>query len=117
MVDSLLPTIGGEMMKILCSRVTAKLLFGLLCAIAPSAAPQAPSPSVPTASAAAASQEQVSPEEKRKRKDWNDSMMRKAAPKKGCFNAAYPSVEWKEVTCVKSPNLPALPRRGPRPAV
>ncbi len=103
-------------MKNLCSRVMATSLFGLLCAFAPSAKTQSP-PNGPTASAAAASQEQVSPEEKKKRTDWNDSIMRKAAPKKGCFTAAYPSTDWKEVTCVKSPNLPALPHHGPRPAV
>jgi hypothetical protein len=44
-------------------------------------------------------------------------MMKKEAPKKGCFNATYPATEWKEVACVKSPNIPAPPRRGPRPAV
>jgi hypothetical protein len=108
------------MMKILRSGVTATLLFGLLYALAPSAAPQAPpkaSPKKPTAPAAAATEEQLSPEEKKKRKDWNDSMLRKAAPKKGCFNADYPSTEWKEVPCVKAPTFPAPPRHGPPPAV
>jgi hypothetical protein len=108
------------MMKMLRSGVTATLLFGLLYALALSAAPQTPpkaSPKKPTATAAAAAEEQVSPEEKKQRKDWNDSMLRKAAPKKGCFNAAYPSTEWKEVPCVKAPNIPMVPRRGPRPFV
>jgi len=108
------------MMKMLRSGVTATLLFGLLYTLAPSAASQAPSkasPKKPTATAAAAAEEQVSPEEKKKRKDWKDSMLRKAAPKKGCFNAAYPSTEWKEAPCVKAPNIPAIPRHGPRPAV
>lgn len=59
----------------------------------------------------------MSIEEKKKRHDWKDSMVRKAAPKKGRFNAAYPSTEWKEVPCVKAPNIPAPPRHGPRPAV
>ena len=105
-------------MKMLRSGVTATLLFGLLYALAPSAASQAP-PKKPTATAAAAAaaEEQVSPEEATKRKDWKDSMLRKAAPQKGCFNAAYPSTEWKEVACVKAPNIPAIPRHGPRPAV
>jgi hypothetical protein len=108
------------MMKMLRSGVITALLFGLLYALAPSAAPQAPpkaSPKKPTATAAAAAEEQVSPEERQRRKDWKDSMVRKAAPKKGCFNAAYPSTEWKEVPCVKAPNIPAPPRHGPRPAV
>jgi hypothetical protein len=57
----------------------------------------------------------MSPEEKKKRKDWNDSMLRKPAPKKGCFSAAYPSTEWKEVPCVKAPNIPATPRHRSDP--
>jgi hypothetical protein len=108
------------MMKILRSGVTATLLFGLLYALAPSAAPQAPpkaSPKKPTATAAATTEEQLSPEEKKKRKDWNDSMMRKAAPKKGCFKASYPETDWVEVPCGKGRQFPAIPRHGPRPAV
>jgi hypothetical protein len=60
---------------------------------------------------------QTSLEEAKKRKYWGDQMLRKPAPKKGCFDAAYPSTEWKEVPCVKAPNIPAIPRHGPRPAV
>jgi hypothetical protein len=108
------------MTKIIRSGITATLLFGLWCSFAPSAASQAPpkaSAKKPAATAAGTPDEQVPPEEKRKRKDWSDSMQRKAAPKKGCFNAAYPSTEWKEVPCVKAPNIPAPPRHGPRPAV
>lgn len=108
------------MMKMLRSGVTATLLFGLLYALAPSAASQAPpkaSSQKPTATAAAAAEEQVSPGEKKKRKDWNDSMLRKAAPKQGCFKANYPSTDWKEVKCVAPPKHPALPRFGPRPGV
>jgi hypothetical protein len=61
--------------------------------------------------------QQLSPEEKQKRKDWHDSMLRKPAPKNGCFNAAYPNTEWQEVPCVAAPNIPSIPRHGPRPAV
>jgi hypothetical protein len=108
------------MMKMLRSGVTATLLFGLLYALALSVAPQAPpkaSPKKPTATAAAAAEEQVSPEEAKKRKDWALSMHKKAAPKKGCFNAAYPSTEWKEVPCGPAHHIPMVPRRGPRPFV
>jgi len=106
------------MMKMLRSGVTATLLFGLLYALAPSAAPQAPpkaSPKKPTATAAAAAEEQVSPEEKKRRNDWSDSMVRQAAPRKGCFTAAYPSTEWKEVPCGPAHKIPLIPRHGPRP--
>ncbi|TAM82476.1 MAG: hypothetical protein EPN47_07365 [Acidobacteria bacterium] len=46
---------------------------------------------------------QVSAEENRKRKEWHDSMLRKPVPKKGCFHATYPSLEWQEVACVAPP--------------
>jgi hypothetical protein len=55
--------------------------------------------------------------ETKRRRDWGDQMLRKPAPRAGCFDAAYPSTDWTEVTCVKAPNIPALPRHGPRPAV
>ena len=113
---------------ILGSKLMATFLFGGLCALGPSVAPKAQPQAAPkgqpqaaakksTANAAAAANEQMSPEERRKRKDWNDLMMRKPAPKKGCFTGDYPSTEWKKVPCVKAPNIPAIPRHGPRPAV
>lgn len=107
-------------MKMLRFRVAAMLLFGLFSTYASSGAPKVPPqerPKTSASKASAATQEEVSPEEKKRRKDWNDSMLRKAAPKKGCFKADYPSTEWKEVPCVKAPNIPAPPRHGPRPAV
>ena len=90
---------------------TGTIMSALFCAHASfAAAPQPPQ-------ASAAANEQVSPEEAKHRKDWNDSMVKKAAPKKGCFSATYPKTEWQEVPCVKAPNIPAIPRHGPRPAV
>jgi hypothetical protein len=38
-------------------------------------------------------------------------------PKKGCFQASYPSREWREVPCTTTPNYPMPPRRGTRPLV
>jgi hypothetical protein len=70
-------------MKMFRFRATAMLLFGLFSAYALSGAPKVPPqerPKTPTSKAAAAAQEQVSPEERQKRKDWNDGMLRKAAP-------------------------------------
>jgi hypothetical protein len=108
------------MMKMLRPGVTATLVFGLLHGLASAAAPQAPprpASKKAAATATAAAKEPVTPEETKKRTDWSDAMLRKAAPKKGCFNAAYPRTEWQEVTCVAAPNIPAGPRHGPRPAV
>src|SRR6266852_3046932 len=94
------------MMKMLRFRLTAMLLFGLFYTH-PSSDAQTPppqgQPKAPAASATAGAEEQLSPEEKKKRKDWNESMLRKPVPKKGCFNAAYPTLEWREVPCVAPP--------------
>jgi len=90
-------------MKTLSSGVVAALLSVILHSPAFAQTPPAP--------------EKVSPEEATKRKDWNDSMLRKTSPKKGCFRADYPSTDWKEVACVPAPNHPAIPSHGPRPSV
>src|SRR5438874_1614427 len=94
-------------MKTLRSGFTATLLVGLLYSLPSSGAPKKAPPKAPP----------VTPEEKKKRRDWSDSMLRKAAPKKGCFRSAYPKTEWQEVPCVAAPNVPAPPRHGGRPAV
>jgi hypothetical protein len=91
----------------------ATLLMALLYAPASFAAPQsAPKPEVRSAA-----NEQVSPEEAKQRKNWNRSMMQKAAAKKGCFTAAYPNTQWQEVPCGPTRNIPMIPRHGPRPNV
>ena len=46
---------------------------------------------------------------------WRVSMAQIPLPKKGCFEASYPSKEWREVPSAKAPPYPMLPRRGPRP--
>lgn len=44
--------------------------------------------------------------------NWRASIARTATPGKGCYEAAYPLTEWKEVACVTAPNIPYLPRSG-----
>ena len=107
-------------MKMLRSSVMAMLIFGLLYAHASSAVPksQPKAPQrTPTPVTTAAAQEQVSLDEANKRKDWSQSMLKKAAPKQGCFSAAYPRAEWQEVPCEAAPNIPMVPRSGLRPFV
>ncbi len=77
------------------------LLIGLLYTHAASAAQKKP-PKTPPKPAQAAN-EQLSPEEANKRKDWALSMHKMAVPKKGCFTATYPSLQWREVACVAPP--------------
>jgi hypothetical protein len=61
--------------------------------------------------------EKLPPEELRLREDWRISMAQVPLPKKGCFQSLYPNREWREVTCIPTPNYPMPPRRGPRPLV
>jgi len=108
-------------MKILRSASTATLLIGLLSSHAslaqPKGPPKAPQKLGAAAEASAAANEKVTPEEAKKRRDWAVSMHKKGAPKKGCFTATYPGAEWKEGKCVAVPNIPFIPRHGPRPFV
>lgn len=52
--------------------------------------------------------------EARERKEWSLSMSRKAAPRSGCFTAAFPGTEWRPASCVAPPNIPMPPRIAPR---
>src|ERR1700761_1432059 len=67
-----------------------------------------------------AANQRLTPDELRLRQDWHLSMAQIPLPKKGCFQAQYPNKQWREVTCVPTPNyplLPAPPRHGARPLI
>ena len=49
--------------------------------------------------------------------DWRQSMMQMPVPKKGCFTATYPKIEWQEVACGSPSQFPNPPRGGPRPNI
>ena len=71
----------------------------------------------PQGKAGPPSKEKLSAEEVRLRTDWRIAMAQVPLPKKGCFQAAYPSKEWGEVLCTSTPNYPMPPRLGPRPLI
>ena len=100
-------------MKMSPLKSTATLLIAFGYAHASFAAPQQP----PKPDARAAANQQVRPEEAKRQKDWNSAMLKKEAPRKGCFIASYPNAEWQEVACKAAPNIPMVPRRGVRPLV
>src|SRR5262245_14744433 len=87
------------------SQKSAILVFALLVGVmsalsssrATAASPETPAPTQAGASAAAAAQ--PSSDEAARRKAWSEEMSRRPLPKKGCFNAKYPSPEWQEVPC------------------
>lgn len=54
----------------------------------------------------------MSSEEFKRQDGWRNAISRKAPPKKGCFTAKFPSVEWQEVPCVDAPNYPMAPKSG-----
>lgn len=51
----------------------------------------------------------------RQREIWRMAMVKTARPKKGCFTATYPKVQWREVQCVTPPPIPFGPKKGVRP--
>ena len=55
--------------------------------------------------------------EARKREEWRASIKHVPLPKNGCFTAAYPATNWKEVACGKAPAEPFMPAHGIRPAI
>lgn len=93
---------------------TAALLTGLCSIFAASAQTRTPPP---PSSAASTASRPGSPEEIKRWRDWSISIMRKPAPRKGCFAAAFPATEWREVACGPARNIPMIPKNGPRPQV
>ncbi len=87
--------IGSEAFGVL---VAAGLGSSFL-SITASAQPAATAPS----SLSAVKPHLLSPEERQKREEWQRSISRIPAPKKGCFNSSYPSLEWHEVPCGPPP--------------
>jgi hypothetical protein len=72
-------------------------------------APAEEPPPVPTPPPA------TQPPTEQSRKAWHNAMVGVPLPKKGCFEAAYPSTEWREVPCTTPPRHPLSPARGPKP--
>ena len=74
------------------------ILVGSIVACAPGKPPAPPGPS-PTTS----------------ERDFQKAMTQVPLPKKGCFEATYPTREWHEVPCTTAPTYPMSPDNGPRP--
>ena len=54
------------------------------------------------------------PPQAQSREAWRAELSRHPLPKKGCFNATYPSTEWHEVPCGPPSRHPNPPAKGPR---
>jgi hypothetical protein len=96
------------------------LLVGCLTTVcahaAPAGAMQNLTPNAAAANSAAVVQkapERLSPEELKKREPWRKAMLAIPLPKKGCFTAAYPNRQWREIPCRPStPHRPTFPHAG-----
>src|SRR5947209_2686706 len=44
------------------------------------------------------------------REAWHKAMERVPRPKKGCFKASFPALEWQEVSCAERHKRPLTPR-------
>jgi hypothetical protein len=54
----------------------------------------------------------LSTEEFKRQEEWRNTITTKPQPKKGCFTAKFPSLEWQEIPCVNGPKYPMPPRSG-----
>jgi hypothetical protein len=70
-----------------------------------------------TAQTTPPSDQQLSAEELQRLDDWHVSIAQVPSPSPGCFEAEYPSLQWREVGCVAPSNYLFLPKEGPRPFV
>jgi hypothetical protein len=48
------------------------------------------------------------------RTTWRRNLAQTPRPKRGCFTATYPDMQWKEVACAQAPNKPFPPKHGAR---
>lgn len=81
--------------------------FALPASAAPTAKPRSKAAVIPLLSA----------EEFKRQEQWRSTIATKPQPKKGCFTASYPSLEWREIPCVNGPERPMAPRSGIVPEV
>ncbi len=56
----------------------------------------------------------MSVEERAARSAWRSTLIRKPAPKQGCFHLTYPNTEWQEAPCRDAPNIPYPMKTGIR---
>ncbi len=95
--------------------VAAFLLSMCMAGIAQQAGPTPPAAKAsPPPPATTATPEPKSAEQTRLLEAWRSSMAKVPLPKKGTFEATYPSKEWRAVPSVKAPPYPMVPRSGPR---
>lgn len=81
----------------------ACLLPALCSSFAASAQSQAPSVETPAAVTIRKDQPDA-------RETWRRALLRIPRPKRGCFAASYPKLEWREVACTAAPNVPYQPK-------
>jgi hypothetical protein len=82
--------------------VAAGLGSGFLSIAASAQQPVAPAATAPS-SLSAVEPHLLSQRERQKRDEWQRSILRIPAPKKGCFSSSYPSLVWHEVPCGPPP--------------
>ena len=56
----------------------------------------------------------LSVEERAARSAWRSTLIRKPAPRQGCFHLTYPNTEWQEAPCRDAPNVPYPMKTGLR---
>src|SRR5271169_3257470 len=88
--------------------IAMSVLAGLLSPVAASAQTGTP-PSARPAPGPTASQAATQPPSAAELGAWRTKLLEVPKPKKGCFTAAFPSTEWKEMPCTTPPARPYPP--------
>jgi hypothetical protein len=111
------PSSRGRGAKAFSLLLAAGLASGFLSVTASAQPPNQPPAAAPSSQPTPPTEPPLSAEERQKREEWQRAMSQVPVPKKGCFNSAYPSLEWREVPCGAPSKYPNPPAGGARPNI
>ncbi len=100
-------------MRILGITLAACIISGSLPLVVALAQQATPPPAQRPAAAPAAQDQPTRTTVTPSRQQWGAAIARRPLPKKGCFTASYPEIEWKEVACARPSHYPNPPSKPP----
>ena len=98
-----------------CGWFAIAIILAMTLAVSPSCpatSAEAGGSSSPERAQAVAAPVGLTESEQRARRAWRAEMSKRPVPKNGCYHAAYPDTEWREVQCGRPSPVPNQPRKG-----
>ena len=98
-----------------CRWFAIAIILAMTLAVSPSCpatSAEAGGSSSPERAQAVAAPVGLTESEQRARRAWRAEMSKRPVPKNGCYHAAYPDTEWREVQCGRPSPVPNQPRKG-----